>query len=45
MTDYKQPVSKPCNDCPFRRASMPGWLATRQEAVDQVTVDSVNRKR
>lgn len=26
MTDYKQPVSKPCNDCPFRRASTPGWL-------------------
>jgi hypothetical protein len=23
---YRSPVKQPCNDCPFRRASMPGWL-------------------
>jgi hypothetical protein len=26
MTKYVEPVSKVCNDCPFRRKSMPGWL-------------------
>lgn len=23
---YKPPPERPCSDCPFRRASMPGWL-------------------
>lgn len=23
---YRPPVKQPCNSCPFRRASMPGWL-------------------
>lgn len=23
---YRPPTPKPCSDCPFRRASMPGWL-------------------
>lgn len=26
MTAYRPPTPKPCSDCPFRRASMPGWL-------------------
>lgn len=24
--EYVDPVPKPCNDCPFRRKAMPGWL-------------------
>ena len=23
---YRPPVKQPCNDCPFRRKAMPGWL-------------------
>lgn len=23
---FVDPVQKPCNDCPFRRKAMPGWL-------------------
>ena len=26
MTAYVEPVAKPCDDCPFRRNAMPGWL-------------------
>lgn len=26
MTRFVDPVSQPCNNCPFRRKSMPGWL-------------------
>ena len=26
MTKFVEPVSKVCNDCPFRRKAMPGWL-------------------
>lgn len=26
MTQYRDPVAKPCSDCPFRRKSIPGWL-------------------
>lgn len=26
MTKFVEPVSKVCNDCPFRRKSMAGWL-------------------
>ena len=26
MTKYVAPTKVPCNDCPFRRKSMPGWL-------------------
>ncbi len=26
MTTYRPPVAKVCNDCPFRRKAMPGWL-------------------
>lgn len=26
MTTYAKPTKVPCNDCPFRRRSMPGWL-------------------
>ncbi len=26
VSAYRPPTSKPCSDCPFRRASMPGWL-------------------
>lgn len=26
MSKFKLPVAKPCSQCPFRRASMPGWL-------------------
>lgn len=23
---YREPTKVPCNDCPFRRKAMPGWL-------------------
>jgi hypothetical protein len=26
MVKFVEPVPKVCNDCPFRRKSMPGWL-------------------
>lgn len=26
MSDFVDPVPRPCSDCPFRRKAVPGWL-------------------
>ncbi len=32
----KSQHSTPCNDCPWRRKSMPGWLGSEQEPEEWV---------
>lgn len=35
---YREPTKAPCNDCPFRKKAMPGWLgaASPQDFIDSI---------
>lgn len=41
MTRFRPACTKPCNECPFRRTSMPGWLgaATPQSFIVEISME------
>lgn len=42
MTDYRPPTKQPCNDCPFRKKAMPGWLG---EATPESFIECIQREQ
>lgn len=40
VKDYREPTKVPCNDCPFRRKAMPGWLGSGSP---ESFIDCINR--
>lgn len=40
VTVYRSPVAKVCNDCPFRKKAMPGWLGASSP---EGFMDCINR--